>query len=96
MNNENNNNRKLVESLLQFINHHLIEETNFNMKSIEIRLKFYQSLLYDLKDDKPLFFQKKKLIEYNNKLEEYTKKVNDLYIEFNKELKILENFYEQI
>ena len=46
MNNENNNNRKLVESLLQFINHHLIEETNFNMKSIEIRLKFYQSLLY--------------------------------------------------
>lgn len=96
MNNENNNNRKLVESLLKFTNYHLIEETNFNLKSIEIRLKLYQSLLYDLKDDKPLFFQKKKLIEYNNKLEEYTKKVNDLYIEFNKELKILENFYEQI
>lgn len=63
---------------------------------MEIRLKFYQSLLDDLKQDKPLFFQREKLIEYNNKLEQYTNKINNLYTEFNDELKILETLYKQI
>lgn len=85
-----------MEGLLKLATHHLIEETNFNLKSMEIKLKFYQSLKDGLKDDKPLFFQKKKLIEYNNKLEEYTKKIDSIYIEFNEELKILEKLYEQI
>ncbi len=92
----NKNNTQLVEPLLKLTMHHLIEDSNLNLKFIEARMKFYQTLLADIKDDKPLFFQKKKLVEYNSKLEEYTGKIDELSTQFNEELKMLEELYEQI
>lgn len=96
MSTKKNDNTELAVSLLKFTTYCFIENSNLNLKLIEKRIQFYQTLINDLKDDKPLFFQKKKLIDYNNKLEEYNKKINDLYIEFNEEIMLLEKLNEYI
>lgn len=95
MSTKKNDNTELAVSLLKFTTYYFIENSNLNLKLIEKRIQFYQTLINDLKDDKPLFFQKKKLID-NNKLEEYNKKINDLYIEFNEEIMLLEKLNEYI
>lgn len=58
---------------------------------------FYQkpTKIFDIYKNRPLFFQRKKLINYNNKFNEYYEKINNLYIELNKEINLLEKLYEQ-
>lgn len=90
------NNIELFESLLKLNIKYAIEDSNTNMRMIDNRIKFYQTLINHLEENKPLFFQKRKLIDYNNKRNEYSKKINDLYIELNEELKLLEKLYEQL
>ncbi len=63
-----------------------IEYQNQIINSINTRIKFYRTLLNHLEDSKPLFFQKKKLIEYSNKIKEYNDKIDALYIELDDEL----------
>lgn len=89
------NNIELFESLLKLNIKYAIEDSNINMRMIDNRIKFYQILINHLEENKPLFFQKRKLIDYNNKRNEYSKKINDLYVELNEELKLLEKLYEQ-
>lgn len=89
------NNIELFESLLKLNIKYAIEDSNINMRMIDNRIKFYQTLINHLEENKPLFFQKRKLIDYNNKRNEYSKKINDLYVELNEELKLLEKLYEQ-
>lgn len=89
------NNIELFESLLKLNIKYSIEDSNINMRMIDNRIKFYQTLINHLEENKPLFFQKRKLIDYNNKRNEYSKKINDLYVELNEELKLLEKLYEQ-
>lgn len=96
MSTKNNQNTELAESLLKFTTYHFIEDSKLNLKLIEKRIQFYQTLIGNLKDNKPLFFQKKKLLEYNNKLEECNNKINELYFEFHEETKLLEKLYEHI
>lgn len=90
------NNIELFESLLKLNIKYAIEDSNTNMRMIDNRIKFYQTLINHLEENKPLFFQKRKLIDYNSKRNEYSKKINDLYIELNEELKLLEKLYEQL
>ena len=90
------NNIELFESLLKLNIKYAIEDSNTNMRMIDNIIKFYQTLINHLEENKPLFFQKRKLIDYNNKRNEYSKKINDLYIELNEELKLLEKLYEQL
>ncbi|MBP3635774.1 MAG: hypothetical protein J6J17_04925 [Bacilli bacterium] len=96
MSKKKDDDNKLFEKLLKLNIKYAIEDSNINMSMIEIRIKYYQTLINHLEGNKPLFFQKKKLIEYNNKLEEYNNKINELYIEFHEETKLLEKLYEQI
>lgn len=53
------------------------------------QIKLCEIELERLKDDKPLFFQKKKIEEYNKHIEIINDKISNYYIELNKELDIL-------
>lgn len=66
-----------------------IEESNLHIMMINNSIKFYQLLINNLHDSKPLFFQKKKLRDYNKQLDEYNLKINDLYIELEKEFEMI-------
>ena len=58
MSTKNNENTELAESLLKFTTYHFIEDSKLNLKLIEKRIQFYQNLIGNLRDEKPLFFQK--------------------------------------
>lgn len=81
---------ELVESLLKLNIKYAIEDSNINMRMIDNRIKFYQTLINHLEDNKPFFFQKKKLIEYNNKKEEYENKISELYTQLGEECEMIE------
>ena len=81
---------ELFEKLLELNIKYAIEDSNINMRMIDNRIKFYQSLINHLEDNKPFFFQKKKLIEYNNKKEEYENKISELYAQLGEEYEMIE------
>ena len=93
--NENEDNQ-LFEKLLELNIKYAIEDSNINIRMIDNRIKFYQSLINYLKDSKPFFFQKKKLIEYNNKKEEYENKISELYIQLSEEFELIDKLSRQI
>ena len=85
-----NDDNELFEKLLELNIKYAIEDSNINMKMIDNRIKFYQTLINHLEDNKPFFFQKKKLIEYNNKKEEYENKIFELYIQLGEEFELID------
>lgn len=91
-----NDDNKLFEKLLELNIKYAIEDSNINMRMIDNRIKFYQSLINHLEDNKPFFFQKKKLIEYNNKKEEYENKISELYIQLGEECEMINKLYSKI
>ena len=96
MSKKNDNDNELFEKLLELNIKYAIEDSNINMRMIDNRIKFYQSLINHLEDNKPFFFQKKKLIEYNNRKEEYENKISELYIQLGEEFKLIDKLYSDI
>ena len=90
MSKKKNEDNELFEKLLELNIKYSIEDSNINMRIIDNRIKFYQSLINHLEDNKPFFFQKKKLIEYNNKKEEYENKISELYAQLGEEYEMIE------
>ena len=88
------NNDELFKSLLELNIKFAIENSNIKLNRINNKIDFYQTLINQLNENRPLFFQRKKLINYNNKFNEYYEKINNLYIELNKEINLLEKLYE--
>lgn len=70
--------KRLFESILLNEIEHFYNEINF-----------YQVLLNHLKDEKPFFFQKKKIIEYNLKVREYSDKIELLYVQLGEKVDTL-------
>lgn len=96
MSKKKDNNTELFESLLKLNIKYAIEDSNINIRMIDNRIKFYQTLIDHLEDNKPFFFQKKKLIEYNNKKEEYENKISELYAQLGEEYDLIEKLYSGI
>ena len=90
MTKKKNEDNELFEKLLELNIKYAIEDSNINMRIIDNRIKFYQSLINHLEDNKPFFFQKKKLIEYNNKKEEYENKISELYAQLGEEYEMID------
>jgi hypothetical protein len=90
MSKKKNDDNGLLEKLLELNIKYAIEDSNINMRMIDNRIKFYQTLISPLEDTKPFFFQKKKLIEYNNKKEEYENKISQLYSQLGEEYELIE------
>ena len=88
--------KELVDMLLKLNIKYAIEDSNINIRMIDNRIKFYQTLIEHLEDNKPLFFQKKKLIEYNNKKEEYNTKINDLYAQLGEEVDLIDKLCSKV
>lgn len=53
-------------------------------------IEYYRKLIEDLEEHKPLFFQKKKIIEYNTKLKEYNDELSKLYSKMKTEINLLD------
>lgn len=86
----------LNEKILKLCLCNAIEDSNLTIQFIDTRIKFYTTLIEQLEDNKPFFFQKKKLIEYNNKLEEYNDKISDLYRQMGEETELIIKMHEQL
>ena len=93
MSKKKNNDNELFEKLLELNIKYAIEDSNINMRMIDNRIKFYQTLINHLENNKPFFFQKKKLIEYNNKKEEYENKIYELYTQLGEEYEMINKLY---
>lgn len=87
-----NKDNELFELLLKLDIKKAIDDSNTNIVMINKRIKIYQTLINDLEDNKPLFFQKKTLLEYNKQLDEYKTKINDLYKEIEDEIDMIDKF----
>ena len=85
--------KELIDMLLILNIKYSIEDSNINIRMIDNRIRFYQTLIEHLEDNKPLFFQKKKLIEYNNKKEEYENKIYELYTQLGQEVELIDKLY---
>lgn len=96
MNKKKDNDNELFEKLFELNIKYAIEDSNINMKMIDNRIKFYQTLINHLEDNKPFFFQKKKLIEYNNKKEEYENKIYELYTQLGEEYEMIEKLSSKV
>lgn len=96
MSKKKNEDNELFEKLLELNIKYAIEDSNINMRMIDNRIKFYQTLINHLEDNKPFFFQKKKLIEYNNKKEEYENKISELYTQLGEEFEMIEKLHSGI
>ena len=84
---------ELFDKLLELNIKYAIEDSNIKMEMINNRIKFYQTLISNLEDNKPLFFQKNKLIEYNNKKKEYENKITELYTQLGGEYEMIKKLY---
>lgn len=89
-------NDKILEQLLEINIKNSIKDSNTNIRLLDNRIKFYQTLLNNLENNKPMVFQKKKLIEYENKKKEYNTKINELYIEIEKEVCLIERITSDV
>ena len=87
-----NKDNELFELLLKLDIRKAIDDSNTNIVMINKRIKIYQTLINELEDNKPLFFQKKTLLEYNKQLDEYKTKINDLYKEIEDEIDMIDKF----
>lgn len=80
---------ELIRKILNLNIKQANEKTKLDIEYLMIKIKKYESLINFLKANKPLFFERKKLLEHNNQLEEYTLKINELYNEISEELKLI-------
>ena len=96
MTKKKNDDNELFKSLLKLNIRYAIEDSNINIRMIDNRIKSYQTLIDHLEDNKPFFFQKKKLIEYNNKKEEYENKISELYTQLGEEYELIEKLSANI
>ena len=56
MSKNKNEDNQLFEKLLELNIKYAIEDSNINMRMIDNRIKFYQTLISHLEDTKPFFF----------------------------------------
>ena len=68
---------------------HQIEYSHLDIEAINLSIKTTYSQLEYLYDNKPLSFQKKKLVEYNKKVKELEDKILSCYYDIEKEVKII-------
>lgn len=96
MSKNKNEDKELVDMLLKLNIKYAIEDSNINIRMIDNRIRFYQTLIEHLEDSKPFFFQKKKLIEYNNKKEEYNARISDLYAQLGEEVELIDKLHSEL
>ncbi len=83
---------KLVK--LQLLN--CIENSKLYIDFLNVKIDFYNKQIGLLNINKPSWFQRKKLKEYNILLHSYEEKIMDYYNKINNELNIILKLYNDI
>lgn len=73
-----------------------IDDSERTLRFCQTRINLFESLIKREQENKPLFFQKKKLEEYNQKINEYNQKINDIYIEIKEERELINKLYNNM
>lgn len=81
--------KELVNKIIDLFTIHQIQESNLYLKVLDNQIKFYQNERNFLEDTKPFFFQKKKLEEYNKKIDTCEQKIFELYKKMNEEVEFI-------
>ena len=80
---------KLSEKIIDLCLYYQIEDSHHWLRLIDLQIKNCQMQLHFLEDQKPFWFQKKKLEEYNTQIEELENKIYKYYQEMNEEVEMI-------
>lgn len=79
----------ITEKLLKLYSHNEIDNSKFNITVIQKKIDNCKSELDYLIDNKPYWFQKKKLSIYEQKVEKLNKKIHKYNLEIEEQLDII-------
>lgn len=80
----------IADKLLTLYSHNEIENSKFHITIIQKKIDTCKSELEDLNDNKPYWFQKKKLNAHEKKIQELNKKIYQYNLEIEEQLKIID------
>lgn len=76
----------IIKDLIKFQLNHEIEDSESTIRLLNHKVEFYNHRIEMLEQDKPFFFQKKKLEKYNKELEECKNTVKEALILIEQEM----------
>lgn len=90
--NKNNNisNDSVADRVIDLMLWYQIEDSRLTLELYGHRIKFYELQKEHLIENKPYKFQKKKMLKYENELNEINDKIMKLYTEVEEEIAIME------
>ena len=88
-NNNNVNNDSVADRVIDLMLWYQIEDSRLTLELYGHRIKFYELQKEHLVENKPYKFQKKKMLKYENELNEINDKIVKLYAEFEEEIAIM-------
>ena len=88
-NNNNVNNDSVADRVIDLMLWYQIEDSRLTLELYRHRIKFYELQKEHLVENKPYKFQKKKMLKYENELNEINDKIVKLYAEVEEEIAIM-------
>ena len=85
----NDNDKKIINKIVDLGLSMITETSGATINYYGYGIEYYRNLIKDLEEHKPLFFQKKKLNDYNVKLKEYNDELSKLYSKMESEIKLI-------
>jgi len=80
----------IADKLLKLYSHNEIENSKFHITIIQKKIDTCKLELDDLNNDKPYWFQKKKLNAHEKKIQELNKKIYQYNLEIEEQLKFID------
>lgn len=87
------------EMIIKYIDYCLkdsINEIDLNFQYYYEKIKYYTNLIKLTEQNKPLFFQKKKLKEYYEEIAEYNNIIKEASIKLDEEAKLIKEIMESV
>lgn len=94
--NNNITNDSVADRLIDLMLWYQIEDSRLTLELYGHRIKFYELQKEHLIENKPYKFQKKKMLKYENELNEINDKIMKLYTEVEEEIAIMEKMQDAI
>ena len=94
--NNNITNDSVADRVIDLMLWYQIEDSRLTLELYGHRIKFYELQKEHLIENKPYKFQKKKMLKYENELNEINDKIMKLYTEVEEEIAIMERMQDAI
>lgn len=89
-------NESIVNKIIDLCLWYQIEDSHKMLNLIDLQIKSCRLQMEYLIDTKPFWFQKKKLEEYNKKMEELDNQIFKYYQDMNEEVELIQKMQEKI